>query len=185
VRDRDATQPDVCGFVVDRTERAVLMKDGNNISMQVRPIRREELSGLLRLYENFRRQDEPPLSCEGTNEQEVWSEICANPGLRYYAVEVDGAMVSTCTLTLIPNLLHAQRRYGLIENVVTDPCHRKRGYATAVLHYALDEAWREGCYKVMLLTGSKLEETLRFYENAGFKRGVKTGFIAFPPDNSN
>jgi GNAT superfamily N-acetyltransferase len=152
--------------------------------MQVRPIRREDLSGLLRLYENFRRPQEPPLSSEGKAEQSVWNEICANPRLRYYAAEVDGALVSTCTLTIIPNLLHAQHPYGLIENVVTDPEHRNRGYATAVLHYALDEAWKDGCYKVMLLTGSKLESTLRFYENAGFKRGIKTGFIAFPFDGS-
>jgi len=152
--------------------------------MQVRRIRSEELAGLLKLYENFPHHDAPPLSSEGEAEQEVWSGICANPSLRYYAAEVDGALVSTCTLTLIPNLLHGRRPYGLIENVVTDPDQRQRGYATAVLHYALNEAGREGCYKVMLLTGSKLEETLRFYENAGFKRGIKTGFIAFPPDNS-
>lgn len=150
--------------------------------MQVRPICPEELSSLLRLYESFNKKDELPLSCTGDAEQEVWSEICANPSLRYYAVEVDHALVSTCTLTLIPNLLHAQRPYGLIENVITDPLHRKRGYATAVLHYALNEAWRAGCYKVMLLTDSKQEETLRFYGNAGFIRGIKTGFIAFSPD---
>ncbi|YAG15150.1 hypothetical protein NSTC745_04511 [Nostoc sp. DSM 114161] len=50
------------------------------------------------------------------------------------------------------------------------------------LHYALDLAWQQKCYKVMLLTSSKSEETLRFYERAGFKRGVKTGFIARPSE---
>jgi hypothetical protein len=50
-----------------------------------------------------------------------------------------------------------------------------------VLKFALAEAWAAGCYKVMLATGSREEATLRFYEKAGFLRGVKTGFIAYPP----
>lgn len=88
--------------------------------------------------------------------------------------------MATCTLTLIPNLTRNMRPYGVIENVVTDPAFRQRGFGTGTLQYALQDAWREDCYKVMLLTGSKRESTLRFYEKAGFQRGVKTGFVAYP-----
>jgi GNAT superfamily N-acetyltransferase len=49
-----------------------------------------------------------------------------------------------------------------------------------VLRSALDLAWRLGCYKVMLLTGSKEPGVHRFYERAGFAKDDKTGFIARP-----
>ncbi|MEE0157694.1 MAG: hypothetical protein UER27_10665 [Acutalibacteraceae bacterium] len=38
-------------------------------------------------------------------------------------------------------------------------------------------AAENGCYKVMLLTGSKQESTLRFYERCGFDRHAKTAFL--------
>ena len=81
---------------------------------------------------------------------------------------------------IVPNLTRGAKPYGLIENVVTDAAYRRRGLGRQVLHAALEKAWQEHCYKVMLLTGSKQEETLRFYEGSGFKRGVKTGFVATP-----
>lgn len=46
-----------------------------------------------------------------------------------------------------------------------------------MLQKAQEIAKERGCYKVTLMTGSKKEETLRFYEKAGFERGSKTGFI--------
>jgi len=44
----------------------------------------------------------------------------------------------------------------------------------------LREAWVEGCYKVMLLTGRKDEAISRFYESAGFDRPAKQAFVARP-----
>jgi ribosomal protein S18 acetylase RimI-like enzyme len=38
------------------------------------------------------------------------------------------------------------------------------------LKKAIEVAKENNCYKVMLLTSSKKEETLRFYEKAGFSR---------------
>lgn len=147
--------------------------------MNSRRIKDTELPELLRLYAFLHPED----TAVDPNDHAVlrlWARILADGNLRYYVVEEEKKIVSTCTLTLIPNLTRGLRPYGLIENVVTDPNFRKKGFATAVLRYALDEAWQAGCYKVMLETGSKKEETLRFYEKAGFRRGVKTGFIAYP-----
>jgi GNAT superfamily N-acetyltransferase len=93
-----------------------------------------------------------------------------------FVAEVDGVLASSCSLAIIPNLTRGVRPYALVENVVTHADHRKRGLARSVLMAALDAAWAADCYKVMLATGSKNPETLRFYEQCGFQRGGKTFF---------
>jgi len=145
----------------------------------IRPLHRDDLPDLMGLYALFHPEENAPHP-KDPSVQKTWEAILADPKLRYYGFDAEGKIVSTCTLTLIPNLNRGLRPYGLIENVITAPAFRKRGLATQVLRHALNEAWREGCYKVMLLTGSKQEETLRFYEKSGFQRNVKTGFVAYP-----
>ena len=83
--------------------------------------------------------------------------------------------MASCTLIVIPNLTRGGKPYALIENVVTHAGYRGRGYGTSILHAAAKAAWDVGCYKVMLMTGSKQPSTLKFYENAGFEQ-TKTGF---------
>lgn len=90
------------------------------------------------------------------------------------------AVVGTCTLTIVPGLTRGGRSYAIIENVVTDATQRRRGVGRALLDAALGRAWEAGCYKATLATGSKREETLRFYESAGFVRGKKTHFETSP-----
>ncbi|MGI4940329.1 MAG: GNAT family N-acetyltransferase [Janthinobacterium lividum] len=75
------------------------------------------------------------------------------------------------------NLTQGARSFGVIENVVAHPGQRRAGLARAILADALEAAWNAGCYKVMLASGRD-EETLRFYERCGFKRGGKTHFEA-------
>jgi len=147
--------------------------------MTSRRISGSELPELLRLYA-FLHPEDPRVDPDAQAVQQHWTRILEDPNLRCYVAEEARRIVATCTLAIIPNLTRGLRPYGFIENVVTDPDFRRRGFATDVLRCALDDAWKAGCYKVMLQTGSKREETLRFYENAGFRRGVKTGFIAYP-----
>ncbi|MFT8314586.1 MAG: GNAT family N-acetyltransferase [Clostridium sp.] len=141
----------------------------------VRFIKYNELNELLDLYRQL--QPEDPDALNNENLHRVWNSIYNNSNLYYIVVEVDGKIVSSCNISIIENLTRNIRPYGLIENVITDSAYRKRGYATKVLNKAVEIAKEKNCYKVMLLTGSKKEEILRFYEKAGFARGIKTGFI--------
>lgn len=140
-----------------------------------RLIRFDELDGLLRLYRILHPED--PVCTDAARLESFWREICDDPNLFCIVHEEDGMPVSSCTLAVIKNLTRGFRPYGLIENVITHPGYRRRGYGTEVLHEAIRIARERDCYKVMLLTGAKDEGTLRFYENAGFSRGVKTGFV--------
>lgn len=135
-----------------------------------------DLPELLALY-RYLNPGDPVLEVDDTLLNH-WNAILDNPALHYVVARSDGRPVSTCALTIIPNLTRSARPYGLIENVVTHPDYRRRGIGTQVLRHALSIAWSHNCYKVMLMTGSKQESTMRFYEGAGFVRGKKTGFVA-------
>lgn len=146
--------------------------------MKIRLVQSNELNELLTLYTHLHRSDDP-LPAEPVV-QSIWQELLANPRYRYFGGYVGGALVSSCTLTIIPNLTRGCRPYGVVENVVTHANHRNRGYGKAILAHALSHAWSTGCYKVMLLTGRKDQATFQFYESAGFDPNDKQAFIAKP-----
>ncbi|MBQ8585006.1 MAG: GNAT family N-acetyltransferase [Butyricicoccus sp.] len=133
-----------------------------------------DLQGLLELYTHLHNNPVPP---ESESLTALWDKICSDPDHHIIVAEEDGKLVSSCVCVIIPNLTHGQQPYAFVENVVTHADYRKRGLATACLHYARDIAMRENCYKLMLLTGSKLDSTLNFYERAGYDRKEKTAFI--------
>jgi GNAT superfamily N-acetyltransferase len=138
----------------------------------IRPASRSDLPGLMTLYRHLNPTD--PVLDEALAE-ERFSAILAQPGMTVFIGDAGDVAVATVTSVVVPNLTRSGAPYGLIENVVTYTDHRKRGYAGAVIRHAIADAWNAGCYKVMLLTGSKNPATLRFYENCGFVQD-KTGY---------
>jgi GNAT superfamily N-acetyltransferase len=145
--------------------------------LTIRGAKESDLEGMRVLYQHLNPSD--PLLATAKL-RDAWQALLGNPAFHCLVVEVDGQIVSTCTVVFVPNLTRSARPYGFVENVVTHEEHRRKGLGTAILKAALDLAWRHGCYKVMLMTGSTKEGTLRFYERAGFRRGEKTAFVARP-----
>ena len=140
----------------------------------VREAEPKDLSEILELY-LYLHEDGIPES--DTYLEQTWEQIICDPNHHLIVDEVEGKIVSSCVCVIIPNLTRSVRPYVFIENVVTHEDYRGKGYAGECLDYARQIAEKENCYKMMLLTGSKKSETLRFYEKAGYNSGDKTAFI--------
>lgn len=140
----------------------------------IREIVNEDFNGLLELYMQLH---DNPIPDKTSEIRELWNKILNDKEHHIIIAEEEGKIVSSCVCLIIPNLTHNQRPYAFIENVITDKSYRNKGLATACLNYAKEMAIKENCYKLMLLTGSKKESTLNFYERAGYNKNDKTAFI--------
>ncbi|MES2730767.1 MAG: GNAT family N-acetyltransferase [Bacteroidota bacterium] len=143
--------------------------------MEVRRIKEDELEKLLSLYKHLH-----------ANEDEVSPEALSEAGQRiftndstfiYFVIEKDDLLVSSCNLSIIPNLTRGARSIGLIENVVTHIDYRKQGLGKKVIEHTINYARAKNCYKVMLLSNAHKTEAHQFYERLGFDSGAKKGFI--------
>lgn len=150
--------------------------------MDIRKAQKDDLAPLLELYTQLHGNAIPRFD---DTLAMLWDEILADKNHHIVVGVSDGIIVSSCVLVIVPNLTHNQQPYALVENVVTHEAYRNRGYATRLLNFAREMAAGRGCYKMMLMTGSKMESTWRFYEKAGYNRTDKTAFIQWlehPPE---
>lgn len=83
-------------------------------------------------------------------------------------------VIKGCNNELITTAkLHVEKKIyedlGHIEDVVTAPTMRGKGYATMLIKYLIEKGLNEGCYKIVLEAADELND---FYEKCGF---VRTG----------
>lgn len=114
---------------------------------------------------------------ESNELRSLWRKIIDDKNYHILVGEIEGMLISSVTLIVIPNITREAKPYALIENVVTHTDYRSKGYASLLMQEASKIAEEAGCYKIMLLTGAKKESTLKFYENCGFNCNDKTAFI--------
>ena len=140
----------------------------------VREVMKEDLDEVLQLYLSLHEESIPEPS---EHLAVTWNQIVEDENHHLLVNVINNKVVSSCVCVIIPNLTRNVRPYAFVENVVTHKDYRGKGYATECLNYAKEIAVKENCYKMMLLTGSKEQRTLDFYQNAGYNSTDKTAFI--------
>lgn len=128
--------------------------------MTIREIQHSDLSQLLELY-SFLHSNTIPL--QNSEIEGIWNDILNDPNHHIIVGLVNDIIISSCVLIIVPNLTHKQRPYALIENVITHPEHRAKGYATKLLDCAKKK------YKAKTLSNVEKDylESIKLLEQKG------------------
>ncbi|GAA2142114.1 GNAT family N-acetyltransferase [Glycomyces algeriensis] len=132
---------------------------------------------ILRLYRQLNPTD--PVLDDGTDAA-AFKQILDSPGLSLFVLEDRGTVVASAYLNVIPNLTRSAAPYAVIENVIVDQAFRGSGFGKRLMASTLQAAWNAGCYKAMLMTGSRDPATHGFYRACGFAGDAKTAYLARP-----
>ncbi|MBW4708756.1 GNAT family N-acetyltransferase [Roseobacter sp. YSTF-M11] len=138
-------------------------------AFNVRPMIQQDASRLTELY------NELTFGPKTARTRRV-AAVMAHPGTTIFGAEADGRIIGMVTLHILPNVTYDGSPYALIENVATSQAYRMRGVGRQVMRAAIDEAWRQDVYKIMLLTGQK-RSARGFYERVGFNCEDKFGMV--------
>jgi GNAT superfamily N-acetyltransferase len=134
---------------------------------------KDDLPGLLALYKQLN-PEEDPIDLEKAHS--VWDTTETTNATKYFIALDNMKIVSTCNITLVPNLTRNGKSFAIIENVITDNDYRRKGIGKKVIQNAIQYAKENHCYKVVLLSSMKRTESHRFYESIGFNGNAKKGF---------
>jgi len=110
--------------------------------------------------------------------ERIWRETLAQPGVDVFVANDRDRIAATCMLITAPNLLRGGRRHAFLENVVTHPELRGRGYGEAVIQAALAHAWATDCHHVLMQSGRTDPRVHAFYARLGFAPGLRVAYVA-------
>ena len=136
-----------------------------------------DFDGIVRLYRQLHPED---AVLRDGSDAAAFGQILDSPGLRLFVLEVDGGVAATTYLNIVPNLTRSASPYAVIENVVVEETLRGTGLGKQIMAGTLQAAWDAGCYKAMLLTGSRTPGTHAFYRACGLSADAKQAYLARP-----
>lgn len=134
----------------------------------IRPAERADLPAVLALYAQPDLDDGKVLPI--AEAERLYARFARYPDYTLYVAEHDGRIAGSFALLIMDNLGHLGAPSAIVEDVVVDPVSQGDGIGQAMMRFALAEAGKKRCYKLMLSSNAKRERAHRFYESLGFER---------------
>ncbi|NPV91854.1 MAG: GNAT family N-acetyltransferase [Firmicutes bacterium] len=100
----------------------------------------------------------------------LWWQTLADKQQHLLVAEIDGRVVGTATVIIVPNLGHHGRPWAAVENVVVEPDHRKGGVGAELMKEAYLIARSNRCYKLVLTSNLSRKDAHDFYLGLGWRQ---------------
>ena len=137
----------------------------------IRQATEKDIPHILELYRQLAFSSPPPDTLQLPVEEyrKVFSEMSKMPGYRLLVAEEDDTIVGTTVVAVLPGIAHGTSPFAVVEYVVVDKNHRRKGIGKLLMDYVKDFARDAGCYKVGLTSDNRRVEAHEFYRSLGFE----------------
>ena len=138
------------------------------ITPLIRTADKKDLEKILGLYRGLTEDPEDKISlAEAENK---FCKFSLYPDYKLYVAEYENEIVGTFTLLIMENLAHRGEPSSIVEDVVIRIDFQGKGIGKAMMHFAMEESRKKGCYKMVLSSHLRRDAAHRFYESLGFKK---------------
>lgn len=100
--------------------------------------------------------------------ERAFAAIRESPDVTLYVALLDGKVIGTFQLVIIPNLSLRGTTRAEVEAVRVDDSLRGRGIGEALMRFAMEQARAAGAGILQLTSNKKRTDAHRFYERLGF-----------------
>jgi N-acetylglutamate synthase-like GNAT family acetyltransferase len=105
--------------------------------------------------------------------RQVLKQLKNYSGAALLVAEVDGAVVGTTFMAVIPGFAHKTAPFCIVEYVVVDETQRSQGVGKALMDYCKQRAKEAGCYKIFLTSDKRRDRAHKFYRANGFESSAE------------
>jgi len=138
--------------------------------LKMRPAEREDIESIVRLLAD----DAIGATRENVENLDpyfrAFEEVSKDANQLLVVAELEGEVVGTMHMTMIPGLSHHGSTRGLVESVRIDSSRRGGGLGRELMRWAIAEFQRRGCKVIQLTSMLPRTDAHRFYLSLGFEQ---------------
>jgi GNAT superfamily N-acetyltransferase len=138
------------------------------MQVTIRVAEKLDLPGILAVYAQPELDAGELLPLE--HAEKIYSIFQQYPSYRLYVAVAGTKIVGTFALLIMDNLAHLGKKSAIIEDVGVLPEFQGHGVGKIMMQFAMEEARKNRCYKLVLSSNAKRERAHQFYDSLGFDR---------------